>query len=128
MKRMIAGLLFVVFSTGCYSASAREGDRVAPAQVAVEIRNDSFQDVTVYEVSDGQRIKVSKVTAMATETKKLRIGPDGQVQFLLSIGVVSNILPTSEQWQTQPEPVRVGNLVMLRIRNHLPNSYVFISN
>lgn len=119
MKRLLvtlAALIAVACAPNTASAPTVDDN------VRVVIRNLSFQDVIVFEVSEGHRRRIARVTAQTTESKGVPVGVDQNVQFMISLGMA----PSAKRTYLPAELVTPGNVVELSVHTHLPNSFVFV--
>lgn len=59
-------VLAVLFAAGCFAPNEVQMSDKAPTTVEVENRN--FQDMTVYVLRSGQRIRLGRIGGLGTET------------------------------------------------------------
>ena len=110
MRLAIVGLMLL--AAGCGHRAANSSPPEPEAKTTVQVRNQNFQDMTVYLLGAGQRIRLGLVTGLSTQVFTLPahiVRASSRLQFELHpIGRSSN--PISETIVVMP-----GDQVVLTI-------------
>lgn len=118
--RSLGPLLPLVLLT--VACSSRSGDAGAneprPADVEIVVDNQMWQDVTVYALSRGTRVRLGTVTALKTQRFTLPVALAGAHEFrLLADPVGSQDTITSELVTVEP-----GEIIEWQLANNLIRS------
>ena len=97
------------------------GDTVKVSAVRIRVVNDNWQDMRVYVVVDGRRVRLGTVGSLATEDLKLRqsiVGPSAVVQFVA--------VPLGRRTASHAQRLVIfkGDVLEYRIENSIGLSYI----
>jgi hypothetical protein len=112
----LAAVSLAVIATSCKSASGREdSDREAPppqARTTIRVENQRFQDMDIYVVQEGQRIRLGTVTGNSTEIFEL---PRSVVTGVTQLEFLAVPLAGAEEPVSEAVTVRPGDELGLTI-------------
>ncbi len=103
----------------------RGGDEDAEpevVEVVVVVENRNWQDVTVYALRGGARVRLGTVTSMQTGRFVLSTEMTGSTQLRLMADPVGSL----ETFTSEPVRVEPGDQVQWRLANQLVQSAIFI--
>ncbi len=107
----------------CAGKSGDDGDsepRVADVVVVVENRN--WQDVTVYALRGGARVRLGTVTTYHTETFVMKSEMTRSVEFRLLADPIGSL----ETYQSDPVRIEPGDQIRWTLTADLDHSFIFV--
>ena len=113
----------------CSTSAPANGPRTLPAddddRMEVRVENRSWQDMNVYAVESGMRIRLGTVTSM--NTSRLRV-PVRSGLFTHDVQLIAVPIGNDEQYVSQAVQVSRGQAMAFTIQNHLAISTVSVLN
>ncbi len=91
-------------------------------EVVVVVENRNWQDVTVYALRGGARVRLGTVTSMQTARFVLSTEMTGSTQLRLMADPVGSL----ETFTSEPVRVEPGDQVQWRLANQLVQSAIFV--
>jgi hypothetical protein len=131
LKTLAAALAAALLAAACApGATTHAGPADAPSRAwgepaTVKVQNFNWQDVVVYVVQSGQRVRLGMVTSMSMGKFRL---PD---RFLASAGdirLLADPIGSTSGWTTEGIRVQSGQEVELSVQNSLALSSVAVWN
>lgn len=101
---------------------AEEEAEPEPLEVVVVVENRNWQDVTVYALRGGARVRLGTVTSMQTARFVLSTEMTRSTQFRLMADPVGS----SQTFTSDPVRVEPGDQVQWRLANDLVQSAIFV--
>jgi len=123
---LAAAFAFLTPTSGWAATSPSDaGPAVRAAPPTIQVNSDSWQDVEVYMVRDGDPVSLGVVDGMGTAHLKvpsLVTAPGSQVQILgMPIG-------GGEDYLSRTIVVNPGDVIDLTLQSELPSSFVRVSS
>ena len=119
-KLLLIAVVTGAATTGCATGGALSSRALADRQTAFSIRNNHWNDVTVYLLPEGGGIpvRIGRVGSLTTERISLRgrIRSYGRLQFLIQP------LASSTAYITHSVVLAPGDMLRLTVANHLTHS------
>jgi hypothetical protein len=121
LLRGLATGAIVLLTGACASASGAGGELAETTRptTTVEVVNHNWQDITVYAVRPGSRVRLGTVTSLTKETFSLPrsvVATNGTVQLLAApVG-------STQTYRSDPILVNPGDRVEWTLQNQLPLS------
>lgn len=109
-------LSLVVLATAC---STRSGDTGAaeprPADVEIVVENNLWQDVTIYALRRGSRVRLGTVISMNTGRFTLPVGVAGAHELIL----IADPVGSRETFRSEPVMVDAGDIIEWDLVNNV---------
>lgn len=118
MKKLIWLGATLLLLSGCSPAFPAYSPKDNVPTIPVLIQNESWSDITVYEISRGRR-KLTRVSSLDSKQVEVELLTPGQTfRFLV------DVFASHARWSSPPLNTQGRAGVELVIRNHLPQSYI----